>query len=566
MTAAGFYHCSVKSVGRSNGRSIVAAAAYRAGVVLLDEITGQFADYRARGGVLDSFILAPENAPSWTHDRARLWNGAEQAEQRANGRLATELELALPHELDAAARKQLLKDFLAPIIDRYGVAADVAIHEPGEGRDHRNIHAHVLITNRRIDEHGFIEKVKGQRKDIGMSGFARGKAGEAVLEIRQQWEQYVNRAYEQAGLDIRVDHRSHKDRGIEQEPTKHLGPVAAEMERREPGSSDRGDLNREIEQRNAALAERAQLEIEAVKVAADLAAERMLGRMEHQAEQNAAQPDYAAAKGRRDDIRPDPSQTFGARADRTTGPEIFDRDEADRRWNEAVAAAGVAYAAAAGRRDDIRSEQSRSTEPTAQPDYAAAKGRVDDIRPDVRMEAQEATARPAEAREAPAHTSAPEPASQPTSEPQRAAETTPTRAATGFMGQMLDAVAERLGSFISYLGDFFFATPSRVQQPQRPPEPQRRPETEQQQRQQAADEQRRREEAARAEAYRQHVPGYDPSDRERQESFRRARELQEAQLQALLRQTAREDAERKLRRERGEERDDDYGRGLERER
>lgn len=46
----------------------------------------------------------------------------------------------------------------------------------------------------------------------------------------------------------------------------------------------------------------------------------------------------------------------------------------------------------------------------------------------------------------------------------------------------------------------------------------------------------------------------------------RSKAEQEAALQELLRQMARDDAQARLRRERGEDRDDDYGRGLERER
>jgi len=74
--SAGFYHCSVKGVGRALGRSVVAAAAYRSGERLADEITGKTADYRARGGVVETFILTPDNAPAWAHDRERLWNEA----------------------------------------------------------------------------------------------------------------------------------------------------------------------------------------------------------------------------------------------------------------------------------------------------------------------------------------------------------------------------------------------------------------------------------------------------------------------------------------------------------
>jgi ATP-dependent exoDNAse (exonuclease V) alpha subunit len=238
MTAGGFYHCSVKNVGRSNGRSIVAAAAYRSGERLADERTGETADYRARGGVVDTFILARDDGPAWAHDRARLWNEAERAEPRANGRLATEFELALPHELTDAQRKQLVKDYLAPIIEKHGIAADVAIHAPGEGKDHRNVHAHVLLTHRQLDAHGFGDiantrmmsrKRKGKDVFEQVAGIAATPAD--IKAIRKDWEQAINREYERQGLDIRVDHRSHKERGIEQEPTKHLGPTVIEMEK-----------------------------------------------------------------------------------------------------------------------------------------------------------------------------------------------------------------------------------------------------------------------------------------------------------------------------------------------
>jgi len=413
MSTAGFYHCSVKSVGRSNGRSIIAAAAYRSGECLFDELTGKIADYRARGGVEDSFIIARADAPDWAMQaareaRQRLWNEAERAEPRANGRLATELELALPHELTPEQRKELVSAFVLKIVEKYGIAADVAIHAPGQDGDHRNYHAHVLFTHRELGPDGFGEvsnartvtkNVKGVEKDVTIYGIAANPTD--VKALRQEWEQEVNLHYEMAGLDIRVDHRSHKDRGIEQEPTRHLGPEATAMERRGV-ASELGDANREIMARNEALRDRAQLEIEAVKIAAELAAARTLAEMEAAAMQytaakgrrddirpdnDAPQPDYAAAKGRTDDIRPDPSRTFGAGADRVTEPGIFDRDAADAAWMKAVEAEAIraehaAHAAAKGRVDDIRAERGA----TVQPDYAAAKGRTDNIRPEIHEE------------------------------------------------------------------------------------------------------------------------------------------------------------------------------------
>ena len=71
------FHASVKTFSRGRGQSAVAAAAYRAGVQLHDELGGKTQDYRSRSGVLASFIVLPNNAPSWMADRAMLWNMAE---------------------------------------------------------------------------------------------------------------------------------------------------------------------------------------------------------------------------------------------------------------------------------------------------------------------------------------------------------------------------------------------------------------------------------------------------------------------------------------------------------
>ncbi|MBV8506564.1 MAG: MobA/MobL family protein [Alphaproteobacteria bacterium] len=272
---AGHYHCSANPVGRGKGASVMHKAAYRAGEQLYDERGGQWtADYGRRArSVIEKFILTPANAPAWSRDRQRLWNAAETAEARSNGRIATELELGLPHQLDPARRRRLLVDFLAPIIARYGVAADIAIHT---AHDRRNIHAHILLTHRQLayasparpgrfwqyrqspDDH---EKDQGREKQIGIAGVAATPAD--IEAIRKSWADAVNRAYAEAGLGIRVDHRSHERRGIEDVPQIHLGPAAAGMERRHPGSSERGEANRAIAEHNERRRKLRQLRAEA---------------------------------------------------------------------------------------------------------------------------------------------------------------------------------------------------------------------------------------------------------------------------------------------------------------
>ena len=57
------YSFRVSIIKRSEGRSSVASAAYRAGEELADKRSGQAHDYSRKGGVLHTEILTPENAP-----------------------------------------------------------------------------------------------------------------------------------------------------------------------------------------------------------------------------------------------------------------------------------------------------------------------------------------------------------------------------------------------------------------------------------------------------------------------------------------------------------------------
>ncbi|WP_373926721.1 MobA/MobL family protein, partial [Enterobacter hormaechei] len=59
------FHTAIKTFSRSRGQSAVAAAAYRGGLLLADLLTGQQHDYRRRSGVVESFCLAPPDAPEW---------------------------------------------------------------------------------------------------------------------------------------------------------------------------------------------------------------------------------------------------------------------------------------------------------------------------------------------------------------------------------------------------------------------------------------------------------------------------------------------------------------------
>ena len=218
------FHLSVKTISRSAGRSSTAAAAYRAGVEITDERTGEIHDYRRKAGVESAELFLPDGAPEWATDRAKLWNAAEQSEKRKNSTVAREFEVALPSELSADQRRKLAHDFARELVKRHGFSVDVAIHAPGKEGDTRNHHAHILCTTRKLTAEGFTEKTR-ELDD-------RATGAQEVTHWREQWAGLTNAALERAGHAVRVDHRSLEMQGIDREPAIHLGPSATAIERR----------------------------------------------------------------------------------------------------------------------------------------------------------------------------------------------------------------------------------------------------------------------------------------------------------------------------------------------
>jgi hypothetical protein len=231
------FRLSSQIIGRSAGRSAVAAAAYRAGASFADERTGQLHDYSRRRGVIHAEILAPENTPAWMLDRSRLWNAVELAEKRKDAQLAREIQLSLPHELTAEQRRDLVRRFADEQFVRKGMIADIALHSPGKEGDDRNHHAHIMLTMRELAGDGFGKKARDWNTPDVLQGW------------REAWAQEQNRTLEAHGHAARVDHRSLEAQGIDREPTQHLGQAANDMEQR--GKPSRiGDENRAIEDRN----------------------------------------------------------------------------------------------------------------------------------------------------------------------------------------------------------------------------------------------------------------------------------------------------------------------------
>ena len=307
------YHLEAKVVSRGTGRSAVAASAYLSCSNILNDYDGVRHDYTRKKGLVWQEIFLPEYAPAEWQDRGVLWNAVEEIEKTKDSRLAREFVPALPVELSKEQWQQLLSDFIKEQFVADGMCADVAIHDPYPPG--HNPHAHIMLTVRPLDENGKWQyktekeylcikdgeergftaaefkvaqadgwekqyQYKGGKKKVYMTPSAaevqgyervnkypkstkygrqnpiseRWNSEEQLVEWRKAWADVTNRYLEQYGHDARIDHRSHAERGLDEQLTVHEGVIARALERKGI-VSDRCELNRQIKADNALLRE-----------------------------------------------------------------------------------------------------------------------------------------------------------------------------------------------------------------------------------------------------------------------------------------------------------------------
>lgn len=305
------YHMESKIVSRGMGRSVVTASAYMSCSRLYNDYDGIQHDYTRKQGLIWQDVFLQPQAPQEWRDREQLWNAVEAAEKTKDSRLAREIIVALPVELEPDEQIVLTSAYISQQFVADGMCADVAIHDT----DGHNPHAHILLTMRPLNEDGTWQyktekeylcmkdgeergftaaefrdaQLEGWEKqylcrvgrkrvymtlsDAAEHGYARAdkhpkssrygrqnpitarwNSEDQLISWREAWADMANRAIEQAGLEERIDHRSHVVRGIDKQPTIHEGVEAMHLE--EKGFvSERCALNRQIRADNALLRE-----------------------------------------------------------------------------------------------------------------------------------------------------------------------------------------------------------------------------------------------------------------------------------------------------------------------
>ena len=228
------YHLKVGFGSRAGGQSARAKNEYI-------EREGRYADDREEREHVEHGHM-----PAWAEDDPHAYWQAADAHERANGRLYSEVQFALPRELDASGRRALAGAFAERVCGGERLPYTLALHK-GEAETPDkpdNPHAHLMFSERGNDgiarsEEQWFKRHNPKAPERGGARKSRAaKAGDWLDTTRQAWEQTANRALEQAGRAERIDGRSLPDRRdaahregdleraaeLSREPNVHRGP------------------------------------------------------------------------------------------------------------------------------------------------------------------------------------------------------------------------------------------------------------------------------------------------------------------------------------------------------
>ena len=272
-----------RSVRCHGGHSAVEQSSYISRTTMYCEYDGQTYYPKYSEDLVHSEVMLPENAPEEYRDPSRLWNSVEMFESGSNAQLARTYRVELPNEWSYELATEVMRDYIQRNFVDKGMCAQFAIHDSeNKNTGQRNLHSHILLTMRSIDEEGYwmakqrkeyltdengeripiIDKKTGQQKVDNQNR----KQWKCVTIPTNDWSSKENAKlwrkdladtvnavnYRMGMTDNFWEHRSFKEQGLEILPQIHLGEKASAMERAGIHTI-RGDINREILANNAVI-------------------------------------------------------------------------------------------------------------------------------------------------------------------------------------------------------------------------------------------------------------------------------------------------------------------------
>lgn len=256
-------------VKRSKGQSAVDAASYISRSVLVSEYDGKTYRPKYHEDLVHCEISLPQHAPEEWLDRAALWNSVEMNEKQKNAQLCRTMKATLPNDWSYELAEETVRDYVQRNFVSKGMCADWAIHDSVNQNGIHNLHFHLMLTLRPVEENGKWGAKQRKEYILDKDGnkirnkSGRGFKSRAVdvndwnekgnsRKWRKDLTDTINVVNDQIGLPEYWEHRSFKELGLEQEPTRHLGPIVSALERKGI-RTEKGDVNRAIMEHNQTL-------------------------------------------------------------------------------------------------------------------------------------------------------------------------------------------------------------------------------------------------------------------------------------------------------------------------
>lgn len=206
-------HVAIRPViraGHGPSRGAIARYAYLA-AERVETPDGRIIDYRRKNAEIEFSALF---SPAGEVDPASFWRSVDAHPVRVDAKrptVARDMVVAIPHELDRDSRIAAVSELCDFIVDKYGVAVHAAIHVPtkkmiSRGSDERNVHAHLLISERVVGRDGKLGTINRdfnnfdcRRRDRKLG---RDPRENALSKIRKRWDKITRSRIQPVPRDL----------------------------------------------------------------------------------------------------------------------------------------------------------------------------------------------------------------------------------------------------------------------------------------------------------------------------------------------------------------------------
>lgn len=205
MSQEKIFHLSHRNISKGK-YNVGSRMAYSTGIEINDEKTGKSyhkEEKEIREGIETEMVLN-DAASEKFKDTNYFYNKMMGVEKRTDARVFNEMDVALFQELKPEENKELARQFCKDFSEKYNTPVSLSFHK----LDSHNPHCHIIYSERGVDGEEFS---KTKNKEMRSKGYLKTP--------RKMWADRANAYFKEKEKDLFIDHRSNKERGLEQEPT-----------------------------------------------------------------------------------------------------------------------------------------------------------------------------------------------------------------------------------------------------------------------------------------------------------------------------------------------------------